>query len=215
MPAIHPSAPRGWRLGFTHRKRHVQEKKRASAFGIQNLKVTDIHSFAQRLFGVLVFSPQFLFTKIHSYPGMMDGMEFIFQKLNTALKPGSSIIILYLLTATSTFALGGSPSIPIVSNSTLPALSPNLTRLFPSLLNSLDGLNSSAFAPYLTLPHDTVAVCDGHAPVIPLSPGSCLQAWQALGAGVQPKTYGDRDQGVFAVPLPARAISRKYAISSR
>ena len=103
---------------------------------------------------------------------------------------------------------------PITSNSTLSALAQDISRLFPSLLSSLDDLNSSALAPHLALPHDPMAVCDGYEPVTPLPPGSCLEAWQALGPGVQPKTYGDRNNGVFPVPLPARAISRKYAISS-
>ena len=134
---------------------------------------------------------------------------------SSTLVQGSSITILYLLTATTAFALGGSPSIPIISNLTLSALSPNISRLSPSLLNSLNGLNFTAFAPHLTLPHDPVAVCDDYEPVTPVSPGSCLEAWQALGAGVQPKTYGDRNKGDFDIPLPARAISRKYAISSR
>ena len=103
------------------------------------------------------------------------------------------IIVLSLLETTLTFASQLPPSLPLISNSTLPALSTDLSRLFPSLYNLSNNV--------------PVPVCEIFEPAESFPTGSCLQALQSMGASKQPQTFGERGKGVFGVQLPTRVVS--------
>lgn len=124
-------------------------------------------------------------------------IQYVLENIEMPTKPGV-IIVLLLLKTTLSFALQLPPSLLAISNSTLPTLSTDPSRLFPSLYNV------SNYVP--------VPMCGIFQPELRFPASSCLQALQSMGASTQPRTFGERGKANFNVQLPARVVSGEWRV---